>query len=157
MWLETIDEHLVRDETSGPLFYFGTQADSPEPIERNRSVGADFWSLFLMSSIVPERVVEWFRRAHRNIVREGETAHVQVADWEPQMEFSSDELASAWAFCLAKELEELDLAARLQRYLEPRVLQGFELDPYISGLYLLGDKLETGHFRSLINGGSVKT
>ena len=156
-WLETVERHLLRSDQNGPLFYFGTEADSPEPIEKYCSVGADFWSLFLMSSIVPERVSEWFRSVRRNIAHEDEGAHVQVADWEPGMEFSSDELASAWAFCLAKELGKLDLAASLQRYLEPRVLQGSELDPYISGLYLLGDKLEPGSFRRLIHAGSVNS
>ena len=152
-WLGTIEDHLVRSNEDGPLFFYGTQPDSPEPIEEKRAVGADIWALFLMSSIMPDRVSEWFRRSQRNVIQEGETAHVQVATWEEEQEFSSDELASAWAFCLAKELGAKELAARLQRYLSPKVLQGFELDPYISGVYLLGDKLEPGAFRRLINGG----
>ena len=154
-WLGTVENHLVRDERSGPLFFFGTQSDSPEPVEENFSVGADFWSLFLMSSIVPERVAEWFRLEQRNIINEDKTAYVRVADWEPQMEFSSDELASAWAFCLAKELDEPELAAKLQRYLEPQILEGCDLDPYISGLYILGDRLEPGAFRRFVNGESA--
>ena len=152
-WLKTVQDHLIRSNESGPIFFFGTKSDSPEPVEEMCSVGADFWALFLMSSIVPEQVVEWFRRAQRNIVHEGESAHVQVADWEVQQEFSSDELASAWAFCLAKELGELELAACLQRYLQPRVLEGFELDPYVSGLCLLGNRLEPGAFHRLIDNG----
>ncbi len=154
-WLGTVEDHLIRTEKNGPLFFFGTQADSPEPVEENCAVGADFWSLFLMSAILPERVAEWFRLEQRNIVRDGKTAHVQVAAWEPQLEFSSDELATAWAFCLAKELGELDLATCLQEYLQPRILEGFELDPYISGLYLLGDGLERRAFGNLINGRNV--
>ena len=154
-WLGTVEDHLVRGNGDGPVFYFGTQADSPEPVEENCSVGADFWSLFLMSGIVPGRVADWFRLEQRNIVHVGEAAHVQVAAWEPQMEFSSDELASAWAFCLAKELGQRELAAALQRYLEPRVAEGSELDPYISGLYLLGDRLEPGQFRDLVHGTNV--
>lgn len=153
-WIGTIDDHLVRNSDEGPLFFYGTQADSPEPIEEKRAIGADIWALFLMSGIVPERVSVWFRRSQRNVVRDGDTAHVQVAAWEPEQEFSSDELASAWAFCLAKELGEPGLAARLQGYLGPKVLEGFELDPYISGVYLLGDRLEPGAFCRLINGGS---
>ena len=154
-WLGTVQEHLIRADENGPIFFFGTKPNSPEPVEEMCSVGADFWALFLMSSVIPECVVDWFRRAQRNIIREGESAHVQVADWEAQQEFSSDELATAWAFCLAKELGEPDLAARLQRYLEPRLLEGFELDPYVSGLCLLGDGLKPGAFRRLINNGST--
>ena len=153
-WLETVQDHLIRSDENGPIFFFGTRPASPEPVEEMCSVGADFWSLFLMSSIVPERVAEWFRLAQRNTVHEGDAAHVQVADWEAQQEFSSDELASAWAFCLAKELGELELAARFYRYLQPRLLDGFELDPYVSGLCLLGARLEPGAFRRLVNNGS---
>ncbi len=150
-WLKTVQDHLIRSNESGSVFFFGTKPDSPEPVAEMCSVGADFWALFLMSAIVPERVVEWFRCAQRNIVHEGESAHVQVADWEVQQEFSSNELASAWAFCLTKELGEMELATSLQRYLQPLALEGFELDPYISGLYLLGNRLEPGAFRQLIH------
>ncbi len=153
-WLGTIDHHLIRDNEDGPIFFFGTQPDSPEPIEQKHAVGADIWALFLMSSIVPDRVAEWFERSQRNIIQDGKVAHVQVAAWEAEQEFSSDELASAWAYCLAKELGEIDLAQRLQKYLSSKILVGFELDPYISGVYLLGDRLAPGAFSQLINGGS---
>ena len=33
-----------------------------------------------------------------------------------------------------------------------KVGEGFELDPYISGLFLLGERLEKGGFHELVNG-----
>lgn len=151
-WLGTVEDHLLREDETGPLFFYGTAADSPEPIVKKRAVGADIWALFLMSSIVPDRVSAWFERSQRNIVCDGETAHVEVAVWEAENEFSSNELATAWAFCLAKELGQKDRAMRLRNSLCPQVLSGFELDPYISGLFLLGERLEAGAFHKLVNG-----
>jgi hypothetical protein len=151
-WLSTIEDNLLRGEETGPLFFFGTEPDKPSPIVEKRALGADIWALFLMSGVVPDRVSAWFERWQRNIVQKGELAIVQVADWEAEQEFSSNELATAWAFCLAKELGQTQRAERLQRYLSPRVEEGFELDPYITGLYLLGERLEAGAFQQLING-----
>lgn len=155
-WLTTVEKNLLRDDDVGPLFFYGTEPDKPTPITGKRAVGADIWALFLMSGIVPSRVSEWFERCQRNIIDDGDTAHVEVEAWEPENEFSSNELATAWAFCLARELGQDDRAERLRRYLCPKVLEGFELDPYISGLFLLGDRLEAGAFRGLVNGASGK-
>jgi hypothetical protein len=151
-WLSTVENHLLRDEGTGPLFFFGTEPDSPSPIVEKRALGADIWSLFLMSSVVPDRVSSWFKRWQQNIVCEGEHAFVRVAAWEAEQEFSSNELATAWAFCLAKELGQTNRAKRLRRFLSPKVEEGFELDPYITGLFLLGERLERGAFHRLVNG-----
>ncbi len=99
-WFKTIDENLLRDKEEGPLFYYGTESHKATPIPRNKSLGADIWSLFLMSAIVPDRVTDWFERWQRHIVHEHDVARVAVADWERDQEFSSDELATAWAYCL---------------------------------------------------------
>jgi hypothetical protein len=151
-WLETVDEKLLRNGEDGPLFFFGTQANEAAPVVQNRALGADIWSLFLMSAIVPGRIAGWFGRWRRHISEEGSLAKVAVANWERKSEFSSDELASAWAFCLAKELGERELAERLQNYLAPLVVEGLERDPYISGLYLLGCRIAPGAFGELVNG-----
>ena len=153
-WLSTIEDNLLRDEDTGPLFFFGTEPDKPSPIVEKRALGADIWALFLMSGVVPDRVSAWFERWQRNIVCEGELAFIRVAAWEAEQEFSSNELATAWAFCLAKELGQTHRAERLQRFLSPKVGEGFELDPYITGLFLLGERLETGAFHRLVNGQS---
>jgi len=151
-WLRTVDEHLVRDDDQGPLFFFGTEPNRPTPITEKRALGADIWALFLMSAVCPDRVATWFARWQRNIIRDGDTARVKVAGWEAESEFSSDELATAWAFCLAKELGQQDLAQCLRRQLTPQVCAGFDCDPYISGVFLLGEHLEAGAFRALVLG-----
>ena len=151
-WLQTVEDKLLRREAFGPIFFFGTQPDSPEPIVKKQAVGADFWALFLMSAIVPERVTEWFEQAQRNVVDDGGSAHVQVSAWEAESEFSSDTLATAWAFCLANELGQAGRAKRFRQYLCPKLAEGFDLDPYVSGLYLLGERLTRGSFRKLVVG-----
>lgn len=151
-WLATVRSHLVRAEESGPLFFYGTNPNQPTPITSNRAIGADMWALFLMSGVFPEDTETWFERCQRNIVYEADQAHVEVADWEVENEFSSNELATAWTFCLTKELGQYDRARRLQNYLSPKLHQGFDVDPYISGLYLLGERLQAGSFRALVNG-----
>lgn len=151
-WFKTIDENLLRDKEEGPLFYYGTESNKATPITRNKSLGADIWSLFLMSAIVPDRVADWFEGWQKHIVYADDVAHVEVAAWEKEQEFSSNELATAWAYCLARELGQAELAERLRRFLAPKVERGFERDPYISGLFLLGTFLERGQFRRLVAG-----
>ena len=85
-------------------------------------------------------------------VIEGETAHVRVDEREAVEESSTDELASAWAYCLAKELGQNTLAAKLRRYLAPRAIEGFTVDPYTTGLFLMGEHLEQGAFHAMIAG-----
>jgi len=105
-----------------------------------------------MSGIVPGRVSDWFESWQRNLVFEGDVAYVQVDKREPEEESSTNELATAWAYCLAKELGQADRAEQLRRYLAPRAVTGFEIDPYTTGLFLIGEDLEKGAFRTLITG-----
>jgi hypothetical protein len=71
---------------------------------------------------------------------------------ESKAESSSTLLATAWTFCLARELGESELAEALRTTLLVEVEAGFELDPLLSGLYLLGDSLQPGSFRLLVQG-----
>lgn len=151
-WITTVLSNLVRPQVSGPLFYFGTQPDSSSPIEEKRAVGADIWALFLMSGAAPDLVDGWFERWIPNIAESAGTAHVEVAPWEAEIEFSSNEIASAWAYCLARELGRDTLAAKLRAYLVPYAVDGVDVDPYFSGLFLLGERLERGAFRRLASG-----
>ena len=151
-WLGTVEKNLFRGADASPLFFYGTEANKPTPIREKRALGADIWALFLMSGVERGRVSEWFENWQRNIRHDGGAARVEVAAWEPEAEFSSDDLATAWAFCLAKELGQDDKAGSLRAGLVPKVAKGFELDPYISGLFLLGERLEKGGFHELVNG-----
>ena len=119
---------------------------------KKRAIGTDIWALFVMSGTVPEPVSEWFEGWQRNLVDEGEGAYVQVGAHEPEEESSTNELATAWAYCLAKELGQADRPERLRRFLLAKVGKGFEVDPYTTGLFLLGERLATGAFYGLING-----
>ena len=134
------------------MFYFGTQPNAADANIEKRSIGTDIWTLFVMSGIVPERVTEWFEAWQRNVVVEGGVAHVQIGEHELKNETSSNELATAWAYCLAKELGEADREEQLRRYLAPRVGKGFGIDPYTTGLFLMGEHLEKGALYSLVNG-----
>ncbi len=134
------------------MFYFGTKPNSAEANVEKRAIGTDIWALFLMSGIVPERVSDWCESWQRHVIHEGDVAYVQVGERDAEEESSTNELATAWAYCLAKELGQTDRAERLQRFLSPKVEEGFEVDPYTTGLFLLGERLEAGAFHRLING-----
>ncbi len=134
------------------MFYFGTQPNSAEANVEKRAIGTDIWSLFLMSGVVPERVSDWFESWQRHVIYERDVAYVQVGEREAEEESSTNEIATAWAYCLSKELGQTDRAERLQRFLLPKVGEGFDVDPYTTGLFLLGERLETGAFYGLING-----
>lgn len=151
-WLRTLEDHLVRREARGPLFFFGTQSNTCSPAEQKVSLGVDAWSLFLMSGVIPERVREWFERWQENITHENGRATVEIPESEADTEASSTLLATSWAFCLARELGRASLAETLRRTLEAHVVGGFSLDPLLSGLYLLGEVLEAGSFRRLVIG-----
>lgn len=151
-WLRTLEEHLVRRDAGGALFFFGTQSGSCSPAEKKFSIGMDIWSLFLMSGVIPDRVREWFEGWQGNITRASGRASVEIALSDTEAEASSTALATAWAFCLAKELGFGDLAESLQMTLDRDVVAGFTLDPLLSGLYLLGESLEPGAFRRLVVG-----
>jgi hypothetical protein len=151
-WLSTLEDNLLSDEETGSMFYFGTQPNKAAANVEKRAIGTDIWTLFLMSGVVPERVSAWFESWQRNLVIEGDVAYVQVDELEPEEESSTNELATAWAYCLAKELGQADRAEKLRRYLVPRAVKGFEIDPYTTGLFLMGEHLETGTFYELING-----
>ncbi len=101
---------------------------------------------------MPERVSGWFETWQRHLVFEGDVAYVQVGEREAEEESSTNELATAWAYCLAKELGQADRAGQLRRYLSPKVGEGFAVDPYTTALFLLGERLETGASHRLING-----
>ena len=151
-WLESVVGNLLVGEETGSMFYFGTKPNSAEANVEKRAIGTDIWALFLMSGIVPEQVSDWFERWQRNLVYEEDVAYVQVGDREPEEESSTNELATAWAYCLARELGQADRVEQLRRYLAPRAVKGFEIDPYTTGIFLLGERLETGAFYGLING-----
>ena len=149
-WLAMVDANLLDRSGAGSLFYYGTKPHSGEKNETDRSDGMDIWSLFLMSAIVPERVRAWFDGWKSRIQWDGDRAWVEIPPRETKGELSSKPLATAWAFCLAKELGETDLAIALSRTLEADVEAGFVLDPLLSGLFLLGDTLREGAFRDLV-------
>jgi len=150
-WLATVDDHLLTREGQGPLFFFGTQPESCLPAEQ-KSLGADIWSLFLTSAVTPDKVRCWFDKWRNNIAIDDERAWVEIAPSETKAEFSSTLLATAWAFALARELGQVDLAAALCTTLQSGLRQGFVLDPLLSGLCLLGEVLRPGAFRALVIG-----
>ena len=151
-WLSTVEEHLLSGEETGSMFYYGTQpSDAVANIEK-RAIGTDIWTLFLMSGIVPGRVSEWFESWQRNLVVEGDVAHVKVGELEPEEENSTNELATSWAYCLAKELGQANRAEQLRRYLAPRAVKGSEVEPYTTGLFLMGEHLGKGTCYDLVNG-----
>ena len=151
-WLSAVEKNLLCDEETGSVFYFATQPNKAAPNVEKRAIGTDIWALFLMSGIVPARVCDWFERWQRNLVYEGDVAYVQVEELAPEEESSTNELATSWAYCLAKEFGQADLAEQLRRYLAPRAVKGFEIDPYTTALFLMGERLEKGTFYSLVNG-----
>ncbi len=151
-WISSVEDNLLVGEETGSMFYFGTQPNKAAANVEKRAVGTDIWALFLMSGIVPERVSGWFETWQRHLVYEGDAGYVQVGKREAEEESSTNELATAWAYCLAKELGQADRAERLRRYLAPRAVRGFKIDPYTTGLFLMGEHLEKGTFYGLING-----
>jgi hypothetical protein len=68
----------------------------------------------------------------------------------------TNELATAWAYCLAKELGQADRTAGLQAFLLAKVGEGFDVDPYTTGLFVLGERLDKGAFFRLIHGVTEK-
>jgi len=151
-WLDTLETSLLRADTSGPLFFYGTAANTCAPAERSLSVGMDIWALFLMSAVIPERVRVWFERWHEHITDAHGRAAVEIAPADTAAEASSTLLATVWAFCLAQELGQGELAEALRNTLYTEVMTGFALDPLLSGLYLLGDVLQPGAFHHLVVG-----
>ncbi len=109
LWLRTLETHLTRPEKEGPLFFFGTQSNSC-CADDGLSLGTDAWTLFLMSSVVPDRVAKWFPDWRKNIKVNEDRAYVEIPQKHRDIEFSSTELASAWTYCLAKELGHSQLA-----------------------------------------------
>lgn len=151
-WLRTLESNLLTGESSGALFYFGTESASCSPARHRRSLGVDIWTLFLMSAVIPDRVRQWFARWQENITREHDRAWVKIDADEAETESSSTSLATAWAFCLARELGQLEIAEALRITLLAEVKAGFELDPLLSGLYLLGVSLRPASLRRLVQG-----
>lgn len=151
-WLRTVEDHLLRRAATGPLFFFGTESNSCAPAVRKTSLGTDIWALFLMSGVLPDRVRDWFTRWQENITHENGKAFVEIASADREAEVASTPLATAWAFCLAKELGHVALATSLRHTLNHEVLTGFDLDPLLSGLYLLGELLQPAAFHRLVVG-----
>ena len=149
-WLKTLEGQLLTGKPGGPLFFYGTKSASCEPAKERLSLGVDIWTLFLMSAVVPEQVASWFAEWRKNIIHSDGRASVEIPSSDVAGESSSTQLATAWAFCLAQELGERELAERLRRTLQDDVESGFDLDPLLSGLYLLGASLEPGAFRQLV-------
>lgn len=151
-WLSTIDDNLMTGESAGPIFFYGTKPNQPAPERKKRSVGADIWTFFLMSSVEPDRVGNWFETWQQNITYEQDRARVKISAKDHEIEFSSNPLATAWAFCLTKELGQTERARLFRNVLRRDVFRGFELDPLLTGLYLLGERLDAGAFRQLVAG-----
>ncbi len=151
-WLTTLEDNLLRDEGVGSVFYFATQPNEATANVDRHSVGTDIWTLFLMSGIVPDRVTDWFQNWQGNVIHEGDYAYARVGESELASDSSRNELATAWAYCLARELGQTELADKFRRYLAPRAEAGFEVEPYTSGLFLLGETLDKGAFYALVNG-----
>ncbi len=150
-WLESVEGNLLVGKETGSMFYYGTQPNSAEANIESRAIGTDIWALFLMSGVVPEKASDWFESWQRHVIYEGDVAYVQVGEREAEKESSTNELATAWAYCLAKELGQTDRAEQLRRYLAPRAVKGFEIDPYTTGLFLMGEHLKKGVFYELVN------
>ena len=151
-WLSTVEENLLSNKDTGSIFYFATLPNKAAANVERRAIGTDIWILFLMSGVVPGRVTDWFESWQRNLVFKDDFAYVQVAENEVAEESSTNEHATAWAYCLARELAQTTRAEQLRRFLAPRVEKGFETDPFTTGLFLLGERLEKGTFYELING-----
>ena len=83
-WLASVEKNLLCDDKTGSMFYFGTQPNKAAANVEKRAVGTDIWALFLMSGIIPKRVCEWFETWQRNVVVEGDVAHVQVDARAPE-------------------------------------------------------------------------
>lgn len=151
-WLNTVEEKLLNADLDGPIFYYGTLPHSGDPNPEERLFSMDTWSMFLMSALVPDRVRVWFERLKAQLAHSGTAASLQVSTRESKSELSSTELATAWTYCLARELDDQTLATELRASLASQVVDGFALDPLLSGLFLLGDILEPGAFRALVVG-----
>lgn len=151
-WLSTLEENLLSNADSGSVFFFATQPNKAAANIERRAIGTDIWILFLMSGIVLDRVSDWFESWQRNLVFDEDFAYVQVDPQEVAGGSSTNEHATAWAYCLARELGQTDRAEKMRRFLAPGAEKGFEADPFTTGLFLLGDHLEKGAFYGLING-----
>lgn len=151
-WLNTVEAKLLNDNPNGPIFFYGTLPHSDDPNPAESLLSMDVWSLFLMSAIVPQRVRVWYERLKEQVTHASDASRLEVTARETKWELSSTELATAWMYCLARELDDQTMAARLRASLAPQVAAGFALDPLISGLFLLGDLLEPGSLRSLVSG-----
>ncbi len=151
-WMSTLEDNLLSNKDSGSVFYFATQPNAAAANIDRRAIGTDIWILFVMSGIAPDRVSDWFEDWQRNLVFQDDLAYVQVGDSEVASESSTIEHATAWAYCLARELGQTNRAEKMRRFLAPRAEKGFDTDPFTTGLFLLGERLGKGAFYKLING-----
>jgi hypothetical protein len=149
-WLETVKSNLLAEPGQGSLFYYVTQPDSPLANTDKRSLGMDAWGLGLMASVAPNETRGWFETWRHHIRSDGNFAWVDAAEIEEKGELSSIEFATAWTYCLAAELGEDKLKEQLGAFLGPHAVTGFRVDPYISGLYLLGSAVQPGDLNRLV-------
>jgi Linalool dehydratase/isomerase len=154
-WLRTVEDGLVCNVESGPLFYHGTKPLSAEPQETTQCLGADIWALFLMSAVIPNQVRLWFSRWQPNIRTANGHSWVDASSEETEAEITSTPLATAWTAALARELGLNELGDRLHASLAAGLSDGFALDPLVSGLCLLGAVLQPGDFRRLVAGAAA--
>lgn len=151
-WLDTVRTNLLTNDPDSTLFFYGTAGETQNPNSAKKSLGMDAWALALMSATAPDDVASWFSTWRNHIKIEGATARVPIDETtETPAELASVEYATTWTFCLAAELGETELHRLLDNYLAPKATTGFRVDPYMSGLYLLGHELEPGSLRRLVN------
>ena len=155
-WMETVRTKLEAPEDGDTLFFYGTEADSPNPLVTKRSLGMDAWSLFLMSGIAPDAVKGWFERWRHYIQHENDCAWIPIPEEQAASELASIEWATAWAMCLAAELGEAEAFRTFDNFMAPMAVTGFRVDPYLSGLYALAHELRTGSFYRLVEGGCAR-
>jgi hypothetical protein len=151
-WLDVVAGNLVADPAAGPLFFYGTEPDSPRPQRRNRSLGADAWALFLLSASAPTQTRRWFEQWRHHLRHDDGRAWLPIGEKQAEAELASVDVATAWTLCLAAELGDRALHRALDAFLSEGAVAGFPVDPYTTGLYALGHELRPGSFRRLVAG-----
>ena len=110
-WLEVVETKLAKPGDNGPLFFYGTKPHSSAPDDATRLDSMDAWSLFLMSGVAPELTRKWFSQWRTRLVVKYDGLQVPVSPREEKSELASQELASAWALCAARELGDTEVSA----------------------------------------------
>lgn len=151
-WMATLLGPLSRQGDADSILFYGTASGSTAPRPDATSLGVDTWSLFLMSGAAPVQARTWFERWREHLVFQGSLAWVPVASAEQVAERSSVRLASAWGYCLAREMGDAALADKL-RAAVCRPAERNDAPPIlVTGLLALGDALQPSGFRRLVEG-----